>query len=305
MLALVNAIRSRVTEGSSLKEALSEHPRHFDDLYVSLIDIGDMTGTLDSTMDRIACWQERRAAVAAKIKKAMLYPVLVLLTALLITAVMLVKVVPAFADTFADLGAELPGLTQWVMNMSERLIRFGLPVTLTLLLAATALAALIKSRDVTRHFCARLVLRLPGIGHLQRDAAVARICRTLAITLSAGLPMLQALKLSANAAGNIVFRRACLAALADINQGQTLGFSIRNTGLFPVMITQLTKAGEESGTLDTMLERCASHFECRIDQQVDALTSMLEPLVMVVLGVLVGGLMIAMYLPVFRLGAVL
>ncbi|MEX2334421.1 MAG: type II secretion system F family protein, partial [Pseudohongiella sp.] len=233
------------------------------------------------------------------------YPLAVLATAILVTALLLIKVVPQFATTFADLGAPLPALTQWVLRLSDLVISQGWLWAAITIGAALGCYRLIQRRRGARLLYDRLSLQIPALGPLVRNAALARICRTLCTTLAAGLTIVEALRLSATAAGNLVYQQTCFDILGDVEQGQPLAFSIRKTGLFPVMMTQLTNAGEESGTLDAMLEKCADHYEDSVDNLLDGITSLLEPLIMTVLGLLVGGLMIAMYLPIFSLGAVL
>jgi len=222
-----------------------------------------------------------------------------------VTAILLVKVVPQFAATFADLGAPLPALTQTVMDLSDLLIRYGWLGLVLLVGTLLCCYHAIRSKPGARLMFHRLLLRLPVLGVLVRNAALARICRTLSTTLAAGLTVIEALRLSAAAAGNLSYQKICLDILTDVEQGQSLGFSIRKTAAFPVMITQLTHVGEESGTLDTMLARCANHYEHSVNDMLDGLAGLLEPLIMAALGILVGGLMIAMYLPIFRLGGAL
>lgn len=302
---LLTTLHDRVATGGSFSEALAEHPQYFDRLFISLLSIGEQTGTMDTALERIAACQQRDAVIVSQLRKALSYPLAVLATAIVVTAVLLIKVVPQFAVTFTELGAPLPALTQTVMNLSALVIRYG-----WLWLAVLGGGVLGCGQVIRRHSGARrhwhhLLLRLPVFGVLVRDATLARICRTLATTMAAGLTIVDALRLSAAAAGNLCFQKTCLDILADVEQGQSLGFSIRKTGAFPVMITQLTHAGEQSGTLDSMLARCADHYERRVEELLDRLTGLLEPLIMVTLGLLVGGLMVAMYLPIFRLGAAL
>jgi type IV pilus assembly protein PilC len=302
---LLSALQEKIAAGGRLSEALSEHPHNFNRLFISLTAVGEQSGTLDTALERLAGFQERDAALVSKVKKAMTYPLAVLATAILVTAVLLVKVVPQFAHTFADLGAPLPVFTQRVLQLSDLVITHGWLWAATLAGVALCCCRLVQRKTGARMLYDRLLLRIPVLGALVRNAALARICRTLATTTAAGLSIVDALKLSATAAGNLLYQQTCLDILSDVEQGQSLGFSIRKTGVFPVMITQLTNAGEESGTLDAMLEKCAGHYEQRVNDLLDGLTGLLEPLIMVVLGALVGGLMVAMYLPIFRLGAAL
>jgi type IV pilus assembly protein PilC len=302
---LLLALHDRVATGGRFSEALAEHPQYFDRLFISLISVGEQTGTVDTALERIAIGQQRDASIISQVKKALSYPLAVLVTAMAVTAVLLVKVVPQFAATFADLGAPLPALTQTVLNLSDLVIRYGWLGLALLVGALLCCCHAIRSKPGARLIFHQLLLRLPVLGVVVRNAALARICRTLSTTLAAGLTVIEALRLSAAAAGNLPFRKVCLDILADVEQGQSLGFSIRKTAAFPVMITQLTHVGEESGTLDTMLARCADHYEHSVNDLLDGLTGLLEPLIMAALGVLVGGLMVAMYLPIFRLGGAL
>lgn len=302
---LLLALHDRVASGGSFSDALAEHSQYFDQLFISMVAIGEHSGTLDTALQQVAACQQRNAVIIRQLKKAMTYPLAVLATALVVTSVLLIKVVPQFANTFADLGASLPGLTLSVLALSDIVIRYGWLALTCSIAGVLGCGYLIRKKTGARLFCHRLLLRIPTLGVLVRNAALARICRTLATTVAAGLTIVDALQLSATAAGNLVYQRTCLDILADVEQGQSLGFSIRKTGLFPVMITQLTKAGEESGTLDAMLARCADHYEGSVNDLLEGLTGLLEPLIMAVLGLLVGGLMVAMYLPIFRLGAAL
>tara|TARA_R100001039_G_C1849862_1_gene109968 strand:- start:2114 stop:3343 length:1230 start_codon:yes stop_codon:yes gene_type:complete len=302
---LLSTVHDKVAIGGSFSEALAEHPQYFDRLFVSLLSIGEQSGTMDTALERIAACQLRDAIIVSQLKKALTYPLAVLATAIVVTAVLLVKVVPQFAITFAELGAPLPALTQTVMNLSELAIHYGWLWLSALVGTVLCCCLVVRRYPGAQWLYHRLLLRLPVLGSLVRDAALSRICRTLATTMAAGLSIVDALQLSATAAGNLCFQKTCLDILADVEQGQSLGFSIRKTGAFPVMITQLTHAGEQSGTLDTMLARCADHYERRINEMLDGLTGLLEPLIMATLGLLVGGLMMAMYLPIFRLGAAL
>lgn len=302
---LLSALQEKVATGDTFSEALADHPQYFDRLFISLVAVGEQSGTLDTALERLAACKEQDGANLRKIKKALTYPLAVLATAVLVTALLLVKVVPQFATTFADLGAPLPAFTQSVLQLSDLVVSHGLLWSASTTAAVLYCFRLVQTRPAARLLYDRLSLCIPVLGVMVRNAALARICRTLSTTVAAGLTIVDALRLSAAAAGNLLYQQNCLDILSDVEQGQSLAFSIRKTGLFPVMITQLTNAGEESGTLDSMLEKCANHYENSVDDLLDSLTSLLEPLIMTVLGVLVGGLMVAMYLPIFRLGAAL
>lgn len=302
---LLLVLHDKVASGASFSEALAEHPQYFDRLFISMVAIGEHSGTVETALQQVTACQQRDAAIVRQLKRAMTYPLAVLCTALIVTSVLLIKVVPQFAATFAELGAPLPGLTQSVLTLSDIVIRHGWLGLTCITAGILCCGYLIRNKAGARLLYHRLLLRLPALGVLVRNAALARICRTLSTTLAAGLTIVEALQLSATAAGNLLYQQTCLDVLADVEQGQSLGFSIRKTALFPVMITQLTNAGEESGTLDAMLARCADHYEGSVNDLVDGLTGLLEPLIMAILGLLVGGLMMAMYLPIFRLGAAL
>jgi type IV pilus assembly protein PilC len=282
------------------RSALSEQT-----LLISMIKAAEQSGTLDHILGSLADDQEKTEQLRARVKKALIYPLTVLLVALLVTALLLIKVVPQFASTFTSLGAELPALTQSVMMLSDIAIDYALPASATAISLVLLLRAAISRYKVLHRLLDRLLLWLPLTGTIVRNACLCRFSRTLAGSLRAGVPLLQALESTAAATGNHVYQTECLKIRQRINEGHPLSFGVRKNRLFPVMIAQLVYAGEQSGTLDQMLHTCAARYEQAVDQSVDVMSSMIEPIVMTVLGVIVAILMLAMYLPVFRLGAVL
>lgn len=302
---LIASIRQDVASGSGLAPSLAKHPRHFDDLFCSLIGSGEDSGTLEVMLDRVATYKEKTEALKRKIKKAMVYPTAVVCIAIIVTAILLIKVVPVFAKTFQNFGSELPAFTQMVMNLSEFTQEWWWIILLGLIAAFFSIREA-RLRSVRfSEMVDRLALRAPVVGGIVHDSVIARFSRTLATTFAAGVPLVDALNSTAGAAGNSVYAKAIRRIRDDVTTGSSLHNSIRSTGLFPNMLLQMVSIGEESGALDEMLEKVAVHYEEAVDNAVDSLSSLLEPLIMSVLGVLVGGLMIAMYLPIFMLGSVI
>jgi type IV pilus assembly protein PilC len=305
MRELVATLKDDVTEGAALSEGLVRFPEQFDSLYVNLVAAGEQSGTLDLMLERLAIYQETRGDLNARVKKALTYPLTVLIIAVAVTAILLVKVVPQFAGTFADFGAELPAFTRQVLALADATAQYGVAALLILMVIAMMLSQLVKRSEKRMTALDRLLLTLPILGRLLRDASLARFCSTLATTLKAGIPAMEAILAAGGASGNRVYQLACITIAHQVGDGLRLTNAIRATGLFPVMIVQLIHVGEESGTLESMLEKCATSLEQSVNTLVDSLTSLIEPLIMSVLGVIIGSLMLAMYLPVFRLGAVL
>jgi len=297
-------IKDDVAGGGSLADALRKHPRQFDDLFCSLVEAGEQSGALETMLDRVATYKEKTEALKAKIKKAVKYPIAVIVVAVVVTAILLIKVVPQFAETFSSFGSDLPAFTLFVLKISEFvqatwwMIAIGIG-------AATFVFKEMKQRSKPfRDALDRISLKVPVIGDILKQAVVARFARTLATTFAAGVPLVDALDSVAGAAGNDVYYRAIMQIREDVTSGSPLAASIRTTDVFPSMLIQMVQIGEESGALDEMLDKVATFFEEAVDNAVDGRTSLLEPLIMSVLGVLVGGLMIAMYLPIFMLGSV-
>jgi type IV pilus assembly protein PilC len=303
MQELVTEIKNDVASGGGFAPACAKHPKYFDELFCSLVASGEDSGTLEIMLDRVATYKEKSEALKAKIKKALTYPIAVLVIAVIVTCILLIKVVPQFAETFQSFGSDLPAFTQLVVGMSE-----WMQANWYILLALAAVGgfAFGQARQKSKTFSDwvdKMMLKIPVVGDIVFNAVIARFSRTLATTFGAGVPLVDALNSVAGAAGNAVYAKAIIQIRDDVTTGQTLYSSIRFTNLFPSMLLQMVSIGEESGSLDDMLDKVATHYEEAVDNAVDTLTSLLEPMIMSVLGVLVGGLMIAMYLPIFMLGS--
>lgn len=304
MKQVVLGIKNDVEAGNNFAGALQKYPQYFDELFCSLVDSGEQSGALETMLERVAVYKEKAEALKMKIKKAMKYPITVLVVAAVVTAILLIKVVPTFKELFDGFGAELPAFTLFVMGLSDSLqanIGYILVVVVGLIVGFSEGK---KRSPAFRAALDRLTLKLPIIGDISYKATVARYSRTLSTTFAAGVPLIEALESCAQAAGNIVYKNAILRIRDDVATGQQLQFAMRATGVFPSMALQMVAIGEESGALDSMLDKVATYYEAEVDNAVDGLTSMMEPLIMSFLGVVVGGLIIAMYLPIFQLGAV-
>jgi type IV pilus assembly protein PilC len=301
----VGQIKSEVSSGGGLAAALAKHPKHFDDLFCSLVASGENSGTLEVMLDRVATYKEKTEALKAKIRKAMTYPIAVITVAVVVTGILLVKVVPTFAETFKGFGADLPGFTLFVLGISEFMQQWWLFVAVGAGAAAWGVSQAIARSSNFRNRVDSLSLKLPVVGSIVHDAIVARFSRTLSTTFAAGVPLVEALDSTAGAAGNAVYARGIRQIRDDVTSGTSLYLATRSTGLFPAMLLQMTAIGEESGALDNMLGKVADQYEAQVDNAVDSLSSLVEPIIMSVLGVLVGGLMIAMYLPIFMMGSVI
>ncbi|MBO7926539.1 type II secretion system F family protein [Pseudoalteromonas sp. K222D] len=301
---LMESIADEVKAGQPLSQALRRHPRYFDDLYCDLVASGEQSGALDKIFDRVAIYKEKSEALKSKIKKAMFYPIAVLVVALIVTSILLIFVVPQFQSIFDGFGAELPAFTLFVIGISEFMQEYWWMILIAIAAFGWAFKEAhlksLKLRDATD----RAILKLPIIGMILNKAAVARYARTLSTTFAAGVPLVDALDSAAGASGNAVYRYAILDIKAEVSSGNQMNWAMRNSKIFPDMVIQMVAIGEESGSLDGMLEKVANIYEQEVDDAVDGLSSLLEPLIMAVLGVLVGGLIIAMYLPIFQLGAV-
>jgi type IV pilus assembly protein PilC len=304
MRDLVGSIKNDVASGSGLAPSLAKYPRLFDDLYCSLVASGETSGTLEVMLDRVATYKEKTEQLKAKIKKAMTYPIAVIVVALVVTAILLIKVVPQFAETFTSFGSDLPSFTLFVLSISDFVQEWWL-IILVGIIASIFLFKEARHRSVPfAEWLDRTLLKTPIFGGIIHDSVIARFSRTLATTFAAGVPLVEALESTAGAAGNSVYAKAILQIRDDVTSGTTLYNSIKATGLFPNMLLQMVSIGEESGALDEMLDKVATHYEDEVDNAVDSLSSLMEPMIMSILGVLVGGLMIAMYLPIFMLGSV-
>ncbi|WP_236208950.1 type II secretion system F family protein [Pseudomonas tohonis] len=304
MRKLVDDVKQDVASGNSFAASLRKRPLYFDELYCNLVDSGEQSGALETLLDRVATYKEKTEALKAKIKKAMNYPIAVVLIAVIVSAILLIKVVPQFQSVFENFGAELPAFTLMVIWMSEVLQEWWFIVVIVLFGAIFALKQAHQRSEAFRDWIDKAVLKIPVVGDILYKSAVARYARTLATTFAAGVPLVDALDSVSGATGNVVFKRAVNKIKQDVSTGMQLNFSMRTTGVFPTMAIQMTAIGEESGALDTMLDKVASFYEEEVDNAVDGLTALMEPMIMAVLGVLIGGLIIAMYLPIFQLGSV-
>ncbi|MCH8100090.1 MAG: type II secretion system F family protein [Proteobacteria bacterium] len=304
MRKLIFAIKADVEGGSALAEALAKQPLYFDDLFVNLVEAGEQAGALESLLDKIATYKEKTEAIKKKIKKALTYPAAVLAVAFIVTTILLIFVIPSFEDLFQGFGADLPAFTRMIIDLSFFVRSNGIYIVMIIsAIVATFLYFLKRSRPF-RHFLDRVMLKAPVIGPILEKAAIARYARTLSTMFAAGVPLVEALESVAGATGNIVYEIGVLEIRDEVATGQRLQVAMENTGLFPNMVIQMIAVGEESGSLDAMSSKVADFYEADVDDAVDNLSSLLEPMIMAILGVLVGGLVVAMYLPIFKLGAV-
>ena len=304
MQKLILSIKSDVEGGSSLAEALSKQPLYFDDLFVNLVESGEQAGALESLLDKIATYKEKTEAIKKKIKKALTYPAAVLVVALVVTTILLIFVIPSFEDLFQGFGADLPTFTRMVIDLSAFVRTKGFIIVFIVgAIVATFLYFKKRSRPF-RHFLDRMMLKFPIVGPILEKASIARYARTLSTMFSAGVPLVEALESVAGATGNIVYETGVMQMRDEVATGQRLQQAMENTDLFPNMVIQMIAVGEESGSLDEMSGKVADFYEADVDDAVDNLSSLLEPMIMAILGVLVGGLVVAMYLPIFKLGAV-
>jgi len=305
MQKLVNQIRIDVESGSTLAESLGKHPYYFDELYVNLVASGESAGVLDQVLDNIASYKERIESIKGKIKKALFYPATVVAVAILVTAVLLVFVIPQFESMFQSFGGDLPAFTRMVVDASEELQARG---WLYLIIIVGAIVGIIQFKRRSKpfaHFIDRVSLKMPIIGAVLEKAALSRFARTLATTFAAGVPLVDALKTVAGATGNVVYGDATLQIRDDVATGHQLQLAMQQTGLFPPMVLQMTGIGEEAGQLDAMLLKVSNFYEEEVNNTVDALSSLLEPIIIIFVGVVVGGIVVAMYLPIFKMAAVM
>lgn len=301
---LVLQIRDSVSAGGGFASSLKEHPKYFDDLFCNLVDAGEQSGALETMLDRIATYKEKTEALKAKIKKAMTYPIAVVVVAIIVTGILLVKVVPQFAETFGSFGAELPAFTLFVLHLSELAQKYWLIFLLGAVGGVFVFKEAIRRSTGFAYLIDKYILKVPIIGQIVYLSVMARFARTLATTFAAGVPLIDALTSVAGAAGNRLYADAIINVRDDVTTGIQLNTALKARTIFPTLLIQMSAIGEESGALDAMLDKVATYYEEAVDNMVDSLTSLLEPMIMSVLGVLVGGLMIAMYLPIFQLGAV-
>lgn len=304
MQKLIMAIKGDVEAGTTLHEALAKHPLYFDDLFVNLVEAGEHAGALETLLDKIATYKEKTEALKKKIKKAMFYPAAVMVVAVVVTTILLIFVIPQFENIFKDFGADLPAFTQMVIGLSKFVQASGIYIGAAAAGAVYAFIYFYKRSRPMRQAIDRALLKAPVIGPILVKSAIARFARTLSTMFAAGVPLVEALTSVSGATGNIVYQDATLRIRDEVSTGQRLQKCMENTGLFPNMVVQMIAVGEESGSLDAMSAKIADFYEADVDAAVDAMSSLMEPLIMAVLGVLVGGMVIAMYLPIFKLGAV-
>ncbi|QCF26540.1 type II secretion system F family protein [Hydrocarboniclastica marina] len=301
---LIQNIRNDVASGNSFANALRKFPRHFDDLYCNLVDSGEKAGALESLLDRIATYLEKTELLKKKIKKAMTYPIAVVVVAIIVTAILLVKVVPQFETLFQGFGADLPVFTQMVVNLSDWMQTWWFVILIGIVGTVMGFKEAVRRSQKFSDAVDKYILKLPVVGDILDNSAVAKFARVLSTTFAAGVPLVDALDSVAGATGNAIYRDAVFKIKDDVSSGTQLQVSMKQTDVFPTMAVQLTAIGEETGNLDEMLSKVAEHYEAMVDDMVDNLTALMEPMIMAVLGVLVGGLIIAMYLPIFQMGQV-
>ena len=304
MQKLIMSIKGDVEGGSALAEALSKQPLYFDDLFVNLVEAGEQAGALETLLDKIATYKEKTEAIKKKIKKALTYPAAVLVVAFIVTTILLIFVIPAFEDLFQGFGADLPTFTRMVIDLSKFVREQGAYLATMIGAAVGAFIYFKKRSRAMRHLLDRMILKTPIIGPIMQKAAIARYARTLSTMFAAGVPLVEALQSVSGATGNIVYQLAVLQMRDEVATGQRLQVAMENTDLFPNMVNQMIAVGEESGSLDDMSAKVADFYEEDVDNAVDNLSSLLEPMIMAILGVLVGGLVVAMYLPIFKMGSV-
>lgn len=304
MKEMVNAIRADIESGTALSEALTRYPVQFDELFRNLVKAGESAGVLDTVLDTIATYKENIEALKGKIKKALFYPAMVIAVAIIVSAILLIFVVPTFEEVFKGFGADLPTATQVVVGASRFMVSWWWLILLIIVGAGVAVVMLKKRSATFAHFLERMALKLPVIGQILHNSAIARFARTLAVTFKAGVPLVEALDSVAGATGSTIYEKAIHRIRDDVSVGYQLNMAMKQVNLFPHMVIQMAAIGEEAGALDAMLFKVAEFYEQEVNNAVDALSSLIEPMIMVFLGVVVGGMVIAMYLPIFKLGAV-
>src|ERR1700723_2505667 len=302
MQKLVLDIKANIEGGSTLHESLAKHPLYFDSLFVNLVEAGEQAGALEALLDKIATYKEKTEALKKKIKKALFYPIAVLCVAVIVSLVLLIFVIPQFESLFKGFGADLPAFTQMVVNMSKFMQHQGWIVGVVAGGGIYGFMYFHKRSRNMRRFLDRMALKFPVVGPILVKSAIARFARTLSTMFAAGVPLVEAMQSVAGATGNIVYEEGTMRMKDEVATGQRLQRAMENTGLFPNMVVQMIAVGEESGSLDTMSGKVAEFYEAEVDNAVDSMSSLMEPMIMAILGVLVGGMVIAMYLPIFKLG---
>ena len=302
--ALILAIKADVEAGTSLHEALSHHPLYFDDLFVNLVRAGEQAGALDTLLDKIATYKEKSEATKKKVKKALFYPAAVLSVAAIVTSILMIFVIPEFQKLFKGFGASLPAFTMVVINISNAVRHYGIFIAMGIGVAVAVFLYFKKRSRKLRELLDRLSLKIPIIGTILTKAAISRYARTLSTMFAAGVPLVEALESVAGATGNIVYENAILRMRDEVASGQRLQLAMQKQDIFPSMVVQMIAVGEEAGSLDSMAGKVATFYEAEVDNAVDSMSALLEPMIMVILGIVVGSLVIAMYLPIFQLGNV-
>lgn len=303
MKNLVDAVRMDIEGGSSIYEAMSKHPIYFDELYRNLVRAGESAGVLETVLDTIATYKENIETLKGKIKKALFYPAMVIVVAILVSSIMLIYVVPQFEDVFKNFGAELPAFTQLIVSFSRFLVSYWWIMLFAVVGSVVSFVFAYKRSPGFQHFLDRVILKVPVIGQIMHNSAIARFARTLATTFKAGVPLVEALESVAGATGNAVYEKAVWRIRDDVSVGYPVNMAMKQVNLFPHMVIQMSAIGEEAGALDSMLFKVAEFYEQEVNNAVDALTSLLEPMIMVIIGVLVGSMVVGMYLPIFKLAA--
>ena len=303
MKAMVDGIRTDIEGGSSMSEAISKHPVQFDELFRNLVRAGEGAGVLETVLDTIASYKENIEALKGKIKKALFYPIMTIAVAIIVSAILLIFVVPQFEMTFREFGADLPAFTKMIVAASDFMVSYWWMFLVGIVGGIFGFLFFYKRSPAFQHFLDKVVLKIPVIGQIMHNSAIARFARTTAVTFKAGVPLVEALDSVAGATGNSVYEKAVYRIRDDVSVGYPMNLAMKQTHLFPHMVIQMTAIGEEAGALDTMLFKVAEYYEMEVNNAVDALASLIEPMIMVVLGVLVGGRVIGMYLPIFKLAA--
>ena len=304
MQDLLITVKNDIEGGSNLSDSLAKHPYYFDDLFCNLVRAGEHAGILDSILDKVATYKEKTEAIKGKIKKALFYPTAVIVVAFLITAILMIFVIPEFENLFSGFGADLPAVTKFVINLSKIFQNWWWAIFGTIGLTIYGVMQAKRRSKAFQEFLDKVMLKAPIIGPILNKAAIARYARTMATMFAAGVPLVEAMESVAGAVGNVVYGEAVLRMRDEVATGTQLNVSMKSSGMFPNMVVQMTAIGEEAGSMDTMLSKVADFYEEEVDNAVDGLSSLLEPLIMAILGVLIGGLVIAMYMPIFQMGKV-
>jgi len=304
MRKMVESVRTDIEGGSSLYEAISKHPVQFDELYRNLVRAGEGAGVLETVLDTVANYKENIEALKGKIKKALFYPTMVIAVALIVSAILLIFVVPQFEDVFKSFGADLPAFTQLIVAASRFMVAWWWLILLIVIGGIVGFIFAYRRSPSMQHGMDRFILKVPVIGQIMHNSSIARFARTTAVTFKAGVPLVEALGIVAGATGNKVYEEAVLRMRDDVSVGYPVNMAMKQVNIFPHMVVQMTAIGEEAGALDTMLFKVAEYFEQEVNNAVDALSSLLEPMIMVFIGVVVGGMVVGMYLPIFKLASV-